>query len=603
MTLRGDDRAVTVQIGAVLLFGFLVISMSMYQVAVVPQANERVEFRHSERVSQDLLSLHGAITAAAAGDPRAARVDLGTQYPPRMFFVNPPPVSGSLRSPDAGTVLVRNANAVSAPETDDYWNGTDRRFGTDRLTYRADYDVYANAPTTVVEHGVVVDTFEDETERPRTAQTLVRNRTVTLVSLDAGVSESRVGSYAVDLRAASPATRTVAVGNETGPVVVEFDTVLSNGTWHELLADQHVTNGGHVRDVDASDGHVRVELEAGVTYRLRMAKVAVGTNAGTSAAYLTTVDGSTARVSAAGDGIVAEVRDRFNNPVEGETVEVVGGTGLVETESARTDADGRATFAYAGTGAGTLTLQIADGTPAYETVEISVRRSGSGGGWTDPGHAYVDVDGDANYEPERGDAKIADAELSDGVYDAGFYQLVIPDAADDVSADTVDLRGDMGVVLGGNVTATRTDSVGTVTIDGGSGDVVVDGGRVEANGDNQTVSITTGGAIDVRDAGVVAHGRVELIGGTVDASRALLHADNDGTVVIEATGGGVRVVDATLKATRKKTSTTPDNNLLATVPSGATVYVDGATFVDSDGALDVSPDGASSGSPANGTTN
>ena len=379
MTFRGDDRAVTVQIGAVLLFGLLVISMSMYQATVVPRDNERVEFRHSERVGQDLLSLHGAITAAAAGDPRTAQVELGTRYPPRTLFVNPPPVTGTLRSTDAGVVTVRNAVAVGDPETADYWNGAARSFETDRLTYRADYNAYSDAPSTVVEHGVVVDRYENGAELPRTEQTLVRGRTVDLVGLATDVSASRTGAYAVAPRAVSPAARTVAVANDSRPVLVEFRTVLSLDTWRDLLANQAVAAGGHVRNVTRpTDGTVRIELEPGVTYRLRMAAVAIGTNAGTSAAYLTTVDGPTTGVATAGDAITVEARDRFNNPVEGVTVEVVDGAHLITATSAPTDADGRATFAYDGDGEGTLTLRIGDGVPAYETVELHIRRGEDG---------------------------------------------------------------------------------------------------------------------------------------------------------------------------------------------------------------------------------
>lgn len=375
MTLRGDDRAVTVQVGAILLFGFLVVAASAYQMTVVPAANEEAEFRHGERVRADLLSLHGAVDAAAAGDARSSQVELGTGYPQRTLFVNPPPVTGSLRSVDAGAVSVRNAVAVGDPETAEYWNGDRRRFETDRLRYRAGYNVRSDAPATVVEHGVVVETFENGAELPRTEQTLVRSRSIDLVGLAAGVSESGVGTRSVTPRAASPATETVAVRNETRPVVVEFDTALAGDTWEALLADQTVAEGGHVTAVEASDGRVRVELEANVTYRLRMAKVAVGTDADTSAAYLTTVDGSTARVAAAGDEITVEARDRFNNPVAGATVEVEDGAEIVESERTLTDAEGRATFAYDGDGAGPLRVRLAGGTANHEAVTLTVRRT------------------------------------------------------------------------------------------------------------------------------------------------------------------------------------------------------------------------------------
>jgi len=51
---RDNGRGQSIQIGAVLLFGALIIALAGYQAFVVPQENEQVEFRHSQTVRSAL---------------------------------------------------------------------------------------------------------------------------------------------------------------------------------------------------------------------------------------------------------------------------------------------------------------------------------------------------------------------------------------------------------------------------------------------------------------------------------------------------------------------------------------------------------------------
>ncbi|MFB6126637.1 MAG: hypothetical protein ABEJ79_04985 [Halolamina sp.] len=121
MGFEGDERAVTVQIGAVILFAFLIIVLSIYQASVVPAQNQEIEFNHNQEVQNDMVDLRSAITdAASTGNAESAAVTLGTRYPSRALFVNPSSPSGAVRS--VGTnepaVNVTVANASAAPGAD-----------------------------------------------------------------------------------------------------------------------------------------------------------------------------------------------------------------------------------------------------------------------------------------------------------------------------------------------------------------------------------------------------------------------------------------------------------------------------------------------------
>jgi uncharacterized cupredoxin-like copper-binding protein len=151
-----------------------------------------------------------------------------------------------------------------------------------------------------------------------------------------------------------------------------------------------------------------VTLEAGERYQLELAKVGVGTGAtGTDAAYLTDVAGNGTTLEP-GDTtqLTVEARDRFNGPESGVTVTAAAENGTIPGGTTETtDNEGRASFEYQPTGAGTnrvnFTIDPAHnpsgahdaGSPRNVTmlVEVEAPAEDDGGGpvaynttWLDP---------------------------------------------------------------------------------------------------------------------------------------------------------------------------------------------------------------------------
>ncbi|WP_224449207.1 Ig-like domain-containing protein [Haloprofundus salilacus] len=365
MNFRDDRRAVTVQVGSILLFGILILSMSMYQAQVVPADNERVEFDHNQRVQQDMLDTRSAILRSAATDTtRPVSISLGVRYPNRVLFVNPPPVSGRLSTTesDADGIVVENARALDG-ETADYWTGEDvRTFETRSLEYAPEYTEYRNPPTTVYENSVLYNGFGNGATLPESEQTLVDGRRISLVALDGKVSTARTGNAALDARPVSASTRTTTVTSDGDPIRISLATELSEEKWQELLEDEE-----YVTDLGVADGVLTITLEADQTYSLRMAKIGVGSGTNEeSAAYVTDVEGNGATVDAGtSQNLVVEVRDRFGNPVSGESVdaEVTTGDGTVTfPEGSTTDDEGRVRVVY----------EAPDKSAQNEDVEVEV---------------------------------------------------------------------------------------------------------------------------------------------------------------------------------------------------------------------------------------
>ena len=169
MSLADDERAQTVQIGAILLLGTLIVSLSVYQVTSVPGQNADTEFTHNQQAQTQLREVRNAISeTAATGQGRSATVALGTRYRDRIVAVNPAPPSGTLETVDLGNLTIANAvpagEGGTANETGDFWDGSKKQYNSTTLTYEPNYNEYREAPTTVYEHTLLANRFGGPTE-------------------------------------------------------------------------------------------------------------------------------------------------------------------------------------------------------------------------------------------------------------------------------------------------------------------------------------------------------------------------------------------------------------------------------------------------------
>lgn len=350
--LTHDDRGVSEIVGIVLLFGIFMALMVSFQVTAVPLFNQNVEYQHNQRLQGQLDLLRtNAILTASTGQGTSAQIDLGTDYPGRPFLVSPPPATGTLSTGTDGTVEVRNA--VATGEVGDYWTGATHTFTTQPITYRPGYNEYDNAPVTHFENGVLYNQF-DGAQLTLSDENLVDGRRISLLLVDGQLSESGFTSGTVDVEPTSAPMRTVTVRNDVDPVVVAVPTQLAEATWRDLLADEFTAQGGHVQTLTYTTGtpynQLVLELEPGVTYELGISMVGVGNNIEEPGAQYVTTVGEVERHSPFGKAtsLTVEVRDRYDNPVSGVTVDasVTTGDGTVTAVEPVTDTEGQATFRY-----------------------------------------------------------------------------------------------------------------------------------------------------------------------------------------------------------------------------------------------------------------
>jgi len=219
------DRGQSQVIGAILIFGFVIAGLGLYQVTVVPQQTSEVELQHSSTVKDDFAGVHGAIVdAGSANDVRAASVKLGTRYPPRALTLNPSPVYGRVAIDDlpgpTGISASFDAGAVcgpslSAPKT---------------LTYKADYNRFSNAGSHGYETSV---TYHSVNEKITDSdQALVQGTTIRLLPLVEGsLSESGINSKTLEFEGGTTGGTTLTSAAPT----ITLPTELSKSQWKTIL--------------------------------------------------------------------------------------------------------------------------------------------------------------------------------------------------------------------------------------------------------------------------------------------------------------------------------------------------------------------------------
>lgn len=406
MNVLIQDRGLAPVIGFILVFSIVVISWTAYQGLVVPQQEHGAELQHNEAVQTRFLELNDAVNrASVTGADESVTVRLGALYPRRVLAIGLATSSGTIETESVGPSNIRLENMRALdPEADDYWDGsTARNLPTTSVVYRPSYSRYAGAPTTRYSTSIIYNDFHDGPNLTLSEQSVVNGRQLTLIALVGTLDETRNGPVTIDISPISASSNRLAVtSGSTDPINVTLPTRLSEANWTALLADEICESADCSSPADdAADRHVLpavrvtgdrvvIPLEAGVTYDLRMAKVAVGAGGESEpASYITTERTPNPTVYTGTEhSIVIEALDRFNNPVSGVEIDASAPRGTFESSTVVTRSKGHAPFVYtapSSPGPVTLDFTIRDGTPANETVSITLDVQSVVGGPGGPG--------------------------------------------------------------------------------------------------------------------------------------------------------------------------------------------------------------------------
>ncbi|WP_247001744.1 hypothetical protein [Halosolutus gelatinilyticus] len=249
------ERAVTIQIGAVLLLAIAFSALALYQVNAVPEQNRAVEIDHNDRVRGDLVELRDSIlNTGTTGGTLGVSIELGTQYRSRYATINPSHPRGTVRTIEPGSNVT-----IAEPD------GSEHEFETRHLVYEPDYNEYERAPRTVIEHSFVYDQFGDANVSVG-AQRLVGNERISLMLLDGDLHEQAAGTASVTVESLDPVRTTTLDAGTTITLPTR-----SVERWEAALDE---TGGVSYNDTESGSSVVTIDLED--EFELEIARVGVG---------------------------------------------------------------------------------------------------------------------------------------------------------------------------------------------------------------------------------------------------------------------------------------------------------------------------------------
>ena len=356
------SRGQSLQIGAILLFGFLVIALTTAQAQFVPADISRAELDHSQRVADQLVGLETAVfETSVTGRPQPTTLDLGAEYDDRLLFVYPPPKAGTLRTTEPATLHIDNAEAVDDDEAfANYWNGTTHSYMTRAITYEPAYRKLDETPNYRIEHGVLAAQHDSDSriKMADNRQPVVDDTDLSILVVDGELAVAGTGTESVVPERVTEST-TVEIEDSGDPIRMRLPTQLSAETWRETILDGQST----VDSVAVAGDVVTITLDSSETYELTINKIGIGTNTtDPSSTYL--------RPVAADDGwpFPVDVRDQYNDRVDDPTtVWVYNDSDYDSPETSFRVPDG-SDPTTAGTLCYTLTQDVVDD-DAPETVE------------------------------------------------------------------------------------------------------------------------------------------------------------------------------------------------------------------------------------------
>jgi|AntDeeMetageno50_2_1112565.scaffolds.fasta_scaffold00126_2 hypothetical protein len=508
--MRDDNRAVSTVIGVVILFGFLILALSLYQVEVVPQQNAETEFQHSGEVRNDLVELRAGILQAGSIDqPQYQTVQLGTTYSTRVFTINPPAPSGTIRTSESYPITIAYESNDTVIET----------IPTRFIEYQPGYNELDRSPTwydasvlylDARDEGGGIAVIED--------QALVDNGEVQITALQNEFRRSGTGQVTLELRPAESVTSDIPEGDLT----VTIPTRLSEDDWEtktNLPTDSDVYDG--VTDTGADIGNMNI-------YKLTLDTTANDLTVDTVGVQETPeapTQNDAARVGSepieTTGSFSGTVVDEGGEPVTEEVAFEGGDENVLGTATPDAE-DGSYTVEGIEEGTNDITAS-AGGFQDSDPVEVEITT-----GVVTTGVDFTLVEDDENELPE--DAVAFFDENGNGEFDDGEETYTVAEleerSVDGTLIVSRDVIMDDGPLGGIEIDAERI--------------VVEDGIEMRTTGGGQSIDLTSEGELLFTDAEIRTGGPdIDLQaggGGQLTADGATIAVDGSGSIDLTSTG-------------------------------------------------------------------
>jgi len=357
-SLVKSEQAVSVVIGALLIVSIMTLAAVQYQNNIIPAQEEETEFEHNREVRSSLYHLRSNIVASSSsGEIRTTPVDVGTRFDQQFIFgflpaVHSPNPSGTFETynvSDEEGLEVEITGAQGRGGASNYWQPTSTyEYSTSFANYSVDYEHFQDAPNVKYENSVMYDEVETASGTDtviQTSQNIVQGNNINIIMLSGDIQTSTTQTVNVQAQPVSAPAQTVTIYSppsaEGGPLQITIPTDLPQSDWCDLpacgggegegiLNEQMASQGGNINDFSYGGGEMTLRFQADETYTMKLSRVHLQTQNDQSVtpqieSQYVAWQGSE-RISFRENTrhtITAQVRDRYNNPVEGiDTVAV-----------------------------------------------------------------------------------------------------------------------------------------------------------------------------------------------------------------------------------------------------------------------------------------
>lgn len=165
------------QVGFILIFGIMMLGLTMYQANVVPTQNKNIEIKHSQEMKYEFSDIQSAIfNTGMTGSPRTKTFPMSLQYPTRLVAINPVQPAGQLSTSALRSITISNSSMSHTIPT---------RY----LEYEVDYRLYNNNPIYTYETGFVYRNFENA-QTSITPNQFILNNGFSIVALQGQYNET-----------------------------------------------------------------------------------------------------------------------------------------------------------------------------------------------------------------------------------------------------------------------------------------------------------------------------------------------------------------------------------------------------------------------------